>query len=216
MQRHGPEDRLYRSGACVGAFEHPRGGPVTCASLPKGQGAKERLTASLFSRLTHEEVSCGPLCVAPETCLLRETVSGRPRAVVPGMREPAVSFSHAAGRVWGAMAFCRGVGIDAELPAAFDGGYPFSRAFRAEELNTAGTLIGDTLPGAAALVWSLKESAVKALGCGFNLFDPLDVEVTPVGCDGRGLLFHVRAGRILPAQVCWSRWGCWLAVSLLE
>ena len=53
-----------------------------------------------------------------------------------------------------------------------------------------------------ALLWSVKEATVKALGCGFHLLDPLDIEVhDPVPCKG-GLLFTVHAGYRMPV---WSK-----------
>ena len=64
----------------------------------------------------------------------------------------------------------------------------------------------------AALLWALKEAAVKALGVGFHLLDPLAVEVfNPSPWQG-GIRVSVKAGRILPA---WARPqdGGWLALA---
>jgi phosphopantetheinyl transferase (holo-ACP synthase) len=38
----------------------------------------------------------------------------------------------------------------------------------------------------SAVVWSVKEAVVKALGCGFRLIDPLDVAVEWVGTGTAG------------------------------
>ena len=35
------------------------------------------------------------------------------------------------------------------------------------------------MEGAAALLWSIKEAVVKALGCGFHLVEPRDITVHP-------------------------------------
>ena len=51
-----------------------------------------------------------------------------------------------------------------------------ARAFRPAELDWARPLSGGDTAGAAALLWALKEAAVKALGVGFHLLDPLAVE----------------------------------------
>ncbi len=45
---------------------------------------------------------------------------------------------------------------------------------------------------ASALLWSVKEAAVKALGCAFHLVDPLQIHVDPsIGWDD-GFAFPVR------------------------
>jgi len=46
---------------------------------------------------------------------------------------------------------------------------PFSRVFHAQELQHALRLAGGDLEKASALLWSIKEAVVKALGCGFHL-----------------------------------------------
>ena len=86
-----------------------------------------------------------------------------------------------------------------------------ARAFREAELDWARPLSrGDT--GAAALLWTLKEAAVKALGVGFHVLDPLAVEaVRPRPWQG-WVQVSVKAERILPA---WARpeGGGWLAIA---
>ena len=58
------------------------------------------------------------------------------------------------------------------MPAEFEAGYPMARAFRPAELDWARPLSGGNTSGAAALLWSLKEAAVKALGVGFHFHRP--------------------------------------------
>ena len=91
------------------------------------------------------------------------------------------SFSHGKERLWAAMSSKGRVGIDVAYPEEFAADYPFSRAFRPEELDSAKALCQDDTARGAALIWSAKEASVKATGTGFNRFDPLDVRVgTPL------------------------------------
>ena len=93
-----------------------------------------------------------------------------------GRPGPSISFSQAAGRLWAALTCTGQVGVDAALPSEFEESYPWARAFRPAELAWARPLAGGDTAGAAALLWALKEAAVKALGVGFHLLDPLAVE----------------------------------------
>lgn len=109
---------------------------------------------------------------------LRHDPLGRPLLTVNHAPGPRVSFSHCGGFTWAALALGReSVGVDATSPAEFQGPYPFQRAFHSEEWSIAEKML--PRPEAAALLWSAKEAAVKAWGCGFTLFDPLDVRVKP-------------------------------------
>lgn len=107
------------------------------------------------------------------------------------------SFSSFGNILWAALgsADC-GIGIDAAGPDEFEATYPFSRAFGTEELQAAVKRNGGDLPAAAADLWSMKEAAVKALGCGFHLIDPRDVTVSPAdrGTAPDGYFVHISAG----------------------
>ena len=132
--------------------------------------------------------------------------------MLKGRPGPAVSFSRAAGRLWAALTYTGQVGADLALPSEFEESYPWARAFRPAEFAWARTLVGGDTAGAAALLWALKEAVVKALGVGFHLLDPLEVEaVNPRPWQG-GVRVAVQAGRILPA---WARpeAGGWLAIA---
>ena len=185
------------------------GGPVIYASDLAGPGAKERLVRRLLAGLPGQETdgagSAGPVS-------LETTALGQPRLLLGGRPGPAVSFSQAAGRLWAAMTSTGQVGVDAALPAEFEAGYPMARAFRPAELDWARPLVGGDTAGAAALLWALKEAAVKALGVGFHLLDPLAVEVVSPRPWQGGWRVSVQAGRILPA---WARpeAGGWLAIA---
>jgi 4'-phosphopantetheinyl transferase superfamily len=179
------------------------GGPVLYASDLPGPGAKERLVRQLLAGLPGQET--GPVS-------LELTALGQPRLRLKGQPGPAVSFSQAGGCLWAALAPVGQVGVDAALPSEFEAGYPMARVFRGAELDWAGSLNGADTAGAAALLWALKEAAVKALGVGFHLLDPLAVEAfSPRPWQG-GWRVSVKAGRILPA---WARpeAGGWLAIA---
>jgi hypothetical protein len=188
-------------------------GPILYGSIGDREGAKEWLTTQLLSRL---------MSLAPHGAPLRgkglptieEDSLGKPFLFWPGASVPAISFSHAQGRTWAAMAWCSGVGIDAAFPEEFHGHYPLARAFRSRELDQGLDLCRGDLHDAAALIWSLKEAAVKAAGWGFNLLDPLEVEVGVPMPWADGFIFEVNARGSLSA---WARRDgrAWVAIALL-
>jgi len=187
------------------------GDPVIYASDLAGAGAKERLVERLLASLSGRETGAAGQW-APGRVSLELTALGQPRLFLGGQPGPAVSFSQAAGRIWAAMTGTGQVGIDAAMPAEFEAGYPMARAFRPAELDWARPLSGGATALAAALLWALKEAAVKALGVGFHFLDPLAVEVVSPRPWQGGWQVLVRAGRILPA---WARpeAGGWLAIA---
>ena len=87
-----------------------------------------------------------------------------------------------------------------------------ARAFRPAELDWARTLSRGDIAGAAALLWALKEAAVKALGVGFHVLAPLAVEAASPRPWQGWIRVLVTAGAILPA---WARpeGGGWLAIA---
>jgi hypothetical protein len=121
---------------------------------------------------------------------------GRPDLRVGGFRGPAISFSEGGGSVWAALSGDDSdVGIDVAAAAEFSGDYPVHRVFHPEELRHGLRLADGDQANACALLWSVKEAAVKALGCGFHRVDPLQVMVSPPdgeapGGDG-GYIFTV-------------------------
>lgn len=105
---------------------------------------------------------------------------GRPQLWLGEVRGPAVSFSDGGGRIWAAL--CgdgSDIGIDVAAAGEFQGDYPLHRVFHDQELHHAGRLTGGDLAKAAALLWSIKEAVVKALGCAFHLVSPRQVHVSP-------------------------------------
>jgi hypothetical protein len=187
------------------------GDPVIYASDLAGAGAKERLVRRLLASLPRQEPG-GSGQWSPETVSLELTALGQPRLFLGGQPGPAVSFSQAAGRIYAALTPAGQVGVDAAMPAEFEAGYPMARAFRPAELDWARPLSDGDTAGAAALLWALKEAAVKALGVGFHFLDPLAVEVTSPRPWQGGWRVLVKAGRILPAWVR-PEAGGWLAIA---
>jgi len=109
---------------------------------------------------------------------VRHDPLGRPLLLVRNKIGPSVSFSYCRGAAWSAL--CEEgprCGIDAADREDFTPSYPFGRAFNEEEFAQATTAVFTDRCEAAAALWSAKESVVKAIGCGFNLIDPLDVTI---------------------------------------
>jgi hypothetical protein len=105
---------------------------------------------------------------------------GRPDLQVGGVRGPAISFSAGGEAVWAALSGDDSdIGIDVAGAAEFAGDYPVHRVFHPEELSHALGLADGDRANACALLWSVKEAAVKALGCAFHRVDPLQVRVSP-------------------------------------
>jgi len=186
-------------------------GPVIYAWERAGAGAKERLVRRLLAGLPGLDAggASGP---DRRTVILEETTLGQPLMKLGGQPGPAVSFSRTPGCLWAALTLSGQVGVDAALTAEFEECYPFPRAFRPGEWDWARTWCRGDSSRAAALLWALKEAAVKALGVGFHFLDPLEVEAfSPRPWQG-GWRVSVKAGRLLPA---WARpvGGGWLAIA---
>jgi hypothetical protein len=223
-------------------FEH-RGGPAFYASLPgdgktsKGCGAKaagdrNHLVSILLAhaaatgnplwkrRLSFDGVAC-PIQVVHDPL-------GRPYLRLGAYRMPAISFSEGGGQVWAAL--CEDdadIGIDAATADEFDGEYPLHLVFHDQELQHALRLTGGDLAGASALLWSIKEAVVKALGCAFHLVAPLQVHVDSSIGGNRGYTFPVRLSRQAlvrsPSGADRSVWvrsfpreKMWLSIALLS
>ena len=118
---------------------------------------------------------------------------GRPHLLLGKFRGPAISFSEGGGKVWAALCGDESdIGIDVAGTDEFQGEYPFHRVFHPEELHHALKLADEDSEEASALLWSVKEAVVKALGCGFHLVDPRHIHVYPsVGRIGGGYSFPV-------------------------
>ena len=144
----------------------------------------------------------------------------------------AISFSEGGGKIWAALCGDESdIGIDVAGTDEFQRGYPFHRVFHPKELQHALGLAGGDLEMASALLWSIKEAAVKALGCAFHLVDPRQIPVYPspagavggnggytfpVGLSGKARVrFPIAAGRTLWVRSLPQRKMC-LSIALLN
>ena len=222
-------------------FDH-RGGPVFYASLAgdcapgTGHGTnrpadQERLITLLLDHAAAMKTIyrfCRLLGNrADRPIRLARGLLGRPHLLVGDVLGPAISFSEGGGNIWAAL--CGDgfdIGIDVAAADEFQGEYPLHRVFHDQELHHASLMTGGDLAEAAALLWSIKEAVVKALGCGFHLVAPQEVHVLPSVGGGKEYTFSVRlSGKALAryplgaaGRSIWVRSyaleGRWLSIAL--
>jgi phosphopantetheinyl transferase len=185
-----------------------QGGPVYYASLPRdtetrqghrtnAEEVRHLLVSTLWDHLAAMENPLWKHCQSsgrtPDPIQLVCGLLGRPHLQVGKFRGPAISFSEGGGKVWAALCGDESdIGIDVAGSDEFQGEYPFQRVFHPEELQHALRLADEDPEEAAALLWSVKEAVVKALGCGFHLVDPRLIHVYPSpGRTGGGYSFPV-------------------------
>jgi phosphopantetheinyl transferase (holo-ACP synthase) len=220
-----------------------RRGPVFYASLPRdtappkgrgtnGEEAKHRLVSILWNHLVAMNSPLGTSYLSSNQAafpiqVVRDPL-GKPHLRLGAHRGPAISFSEGGGKVWAALSGDESdVGIDVAGTAEFQGEYPFHRVFNVQELQHVLNLAGGDLEKASALLWSVKEAVVKALGCAFHYVDPQQIHVDPsIGGDD-GLTFPVRlSGKALarfptgPGRCLWARSlpqaNMWLSIAVLH
>lgn len=231
------------------SFSHGRG-PVFYASLPyrpcateilnrcrtNGAGDKHRLVSTLWDHLMAMESPFWKRCQSSNRAAFPIQVVrgllGRPHLLLGEYRGPAISFSEGGGKVWAALCGDESdIGIDVAGTDEFQREYPFHRVFHAQELQHALRLAGGDLEKASALLWSIKESVVKALGCAFHLMDPRQITVYPstggavggdggytfpVGLSGKALArFPISASRSLSVRSL-PHVKMWLSIALLN
>jgi len=175
---------------------------------------------------------CPPTAGTDSPIRVQREKLGRPRLLVGAYQGPAISFSEGGGRIWAALcADGADIGIDAADSDEFQGAYPVQRVFHREELEHALGLTGGDREGASALLWSIKEAVVKALGCGFHLVDPRQITVYPseggvvagddghdfpVGLSGKARMrFPVASGRPIRVHSLPGR-KMWLSIAIRE
>ncbi len=160
--------------------------PVFYASLQCGSSDAETLKHLLVLRLWDYLVANeSPLRKrdqfsgrADSPIQLARDLLGRPHLLLGEYKGPAISFSEGGGKVWAALCEDESdIGIDVAETDEFLGEYPVHRVFHPQELQHALRLAGGDLENASALLWSIKEAVVKALGCAFHLVDPLELIV---------------------------------------
>ncbi len=172
-------------GATVHAVRFLHGsGPVFHACLPRGNEARHHLVSTLWDHLAVTGSSrwqrCQAAAVEALPIRLVRGLLGRPHLLLGKYPGPAVSFSESGGKVWAALCGDESdIGIDVAGADEFQGEYPLHRVFLPAELEHAAKLAGGDLAAAAALLWSIKEAAVKALGCAFHLVEPRQITVYP-------------------------------------
>lgn len=156
---------------------------------------------------------------------------GRPQLLLGECEGPAISFSEGGGKIWAALCGDMSdiaIGIDAAGTDEFPTEYPFHRIFRREELQHALGLADGDLEKASALLWSIKEATVKALGCAFHLVDPRQICVYPsaeekdgwyiftVCLSGKALVrFPMMASRCISVRSLPKR-KMWLSIALFN
>jgi hypothetical protein len=220
-----------------------RRGPVFYASLPRdtaptvgpetnGEEARHRLVSILWDHLAamNSPLWTSGLSSNREAFPIQVVHDplGKPHLRLGAHRGPSISFCEGGGKVWAALCGDESdVGIDVAEAAEFQGNYPFHRVFNAEELQHSLNLVGGDLDEASALLWSVKEAAVKALGCAFHLVDPLQIHVEPATGWDDGFAFPVRlSGKALarfPIGAGLSLWvrsvplaKRWLSIAVLN
>ncbi len=231
------------------SFSHGRG-PVFYASLPcgpcaaeilkgcgtNGAGDKHLLVSILWDHLVAMEIPFREPCRssnrAASPIQVVRGLLGRPHLLLGEYQGPAISFSEGGGRVWAALCGDESdIGIDVAGIDEFQREYPFRRVFHAQELQHALRLAGGDLEKAFALLWSIKEAVVKALGCAFHLVDPRQITVYPptegavggdggytfpVGLSGKALVrFPISASRSLWVRSLSQR-KVWLSIALFN
>ena len=116
------------------------------------------------------------------------------------------------------------VGIDVAGADEFHCAYPFHRVFHPEELRHALRSTNGNWEMASALLWSVKEAVVKALGCAFHLVEPRHLTVSPSG-DGNTFIVRVsgKAQNRFPLAAQEPLWvrsfsqeKTWLSLALLN
>lgn len=220
-----------------------RRGPVFYASLPRdtetpkeqgtgGGGARHRLVSILWEYLATMDSSLWKGRFSPSRAALPIQVVrdplGKPHLLLGEYRGPAISFSEGGGAVWAALCGDESdIGIDVAETDAFQGDYPLHRVFNAQELQQAVRLTEGDVEKASALLWSIKEAVVKALGCGFHLVEPRDITVHP-SAEGDGeytfpVCLSRKALERLPMGAGRSLWARalpqvkrWLSIAFLD
>jgi phosphopantetheinyl transferase (holo-ACP synthase) len=188
-----------------------RRGPVFYASLPRDTeiheghgtnrgGARRRLLSILWEHLVTMDSPLWESHLSSSRAafpiqVVRDPL-GKPHLLLGECRGPAISFSQGGGAVWAALCGDESdIGIDVAETDEFQGDYPFHRVFNAQELQHVVPLAGGDVEKASALLWSIKEAVVKALGCGFHLVEPRDICVHPAVEGGGEYTFPVGLSR---------------------
>jgi phosphopantetheinyl transferase len=201
-------------------------GPVAPGGRRINGGAKEHLVSLLWDHVRAIKIPNFPIQDDDPIQVVHDPL-GKPLFLRGERRGPAVSFSEGGGRLWAALCGDESdIGIDVAGADEFPRGYPIHRAFHTPELQQAIMLAGGDASGAAALLWSIKEAVVKALGCAFHLVDPRDIDVRP-SHEGGGYAFSAYLSKrtlarfpIIAGRPIWVRslpqLNRWLSIAVLN
>ncbi len=169
-------------------------------SRAQREAARRQLVFRLWQRLNQTSPACASLIgKAPESSeaiMFEKNMWGKPAVRTTAGNGPAVSFSCGNGECWAAACSPRiDLGLDAATAEEFAGPYPLLRVFQPVELESAAATVCIDVTEAAALVWSLKEAAVKALGCGFHLVDPSNITFSPKAGETPGTSWNIHPAK---------------------
>jgi phosphopantetheinyl transferase len=177
------------------------GEPVVYGAVRVGAETRESLAARLLAALAG---------LAPRwtgaldwgTLTLEADPLGRPLLKLGTKPGPSLSFSEAGNLLWGALIADGQVGLDAALEKDLAPPYPYARVFGPEEWDWAWRHCQGRTAAAAALLWAVKEAAVKALGVGFHTLNPRDLQAVFLSFGLEGLQLIVRTPKEIKA---WAR-----------
>ncbi len=226
LQLHPPPDPLPSR----------EGGKTFSSGSRATETCKHLLISALWDHLVAVGSPLWPYCQSSGGAALPiQLVSGllgRPYLLVGESQGPAISFSEGGGKVWAALSGDESdIGIDVAGRDEFHKEYPFQRVFQPQELQHALMLTGGDPAEASALLWSVKEAVVKALGCAFHLVEPRHINVYPsaggTAGAGEGYGFSVgltgKARKRFPLVDSQSLWvhslphgTMWLSIALLN
>lgn len=117
-----------------------------------------------------------------------------------------ISFAYSLSDVWAALCLPGwNCGVDVAWPEEFTTGYPFAKVFTESELSKLERMNRDRA-SAAAILWSAKEAAVKAWGCGFHYMGWRDIRIESLRWTGASYDLWIRPEGLrglsmLPVQV---------------
>jgi phosphopantetheinyl transferase len=194
---------------------HVTYGNLACAA---GIGSEQRREAKLRSARSLLAAN-GAFDHPPDRIGLTADPLGKPQLYVGPRLFPAVSFSWTENSLWAALSTdCSKLGIDAASPGEFGDGYPFAEVFQECGLRHVMKLGKFDLPWVASMLWSVKEAAVKMLGCGFHRLGPGEVHITALSKDRSAWLSDVAisrgfADRKIRSYSFEQDWG-WLSFAL--
>lgn len=160
------------------------------------------------------ETVCKELSFGVENCCVEKTDLGKPQFIGSG-EMPALSFCYSMKTRWAAVAWTQGLGIDIACPYEFEQPYPVERVFGEREILLIQQLDVEQL-SSYAMLWCLKEAAVKAMGTGFHTVEPNELFVS--GIEKNRDIFEAEIATPVGdlKAVLMAVESCWLAFAVLQ